>query len=270
MTEDSTRTDPLVHARMGGPVTALRHGRWTAELRGDEVAELRFDGVLLLRAVRPVVRDRDWNTVPVRVVRTLAGADDPARLETELHFEADAISYAAVLGVTLAEDTLVVDFHGEARSSFLRNRIGLVVLHPATDAGQPVVVRHRDGSSARGRWPTAISPHQPFTDVAGFGWTKAGVTAELTLSGDVFETEDQRNWTDASFKTYGTPLSRPFPVAVAAGEPCVHQVRLQARGRAPQPAVPGGRPASRSAPPSPARCRRSPSAPRPTPRRPPR
>ena len=24
--------------------------------------------------------------------------------------------------------------------------------------------------------------------------------------------EDQRNWSDASFKTYGTPLSLPFPV----------------------------------------------------------
>ena len=30
-------------------------------------------------------------------------------------------------------------------------------------------------------------------------------------TGDVFEMEDQRNWTDASFKTYCTPLRQPFP-----------------------------------------------------------
>ena len=32
--------------------------------------------------------------------------------------------------------------------------------------------------------------------------------AELAFEGDIFEMEDQRNWTDASFKTYCTPLAR--------------------------------------------------------------
>jgi len=30
--------------------------------------------------------------------------------------------------------------------------------------------------------------------------------------------EDQRNWTDASFKTYSTPLSEPFPRLVRTGD----------------------------------------------------
>jgi hypothetical protein len=30
--------------------------------------------------------------------------------------------------------------------------------------------------------------------------------------------EDQRNWLDASFKTYSTPQERPKPVAVASGD----------------------------------------------------
>ena len=36
--------------------------------------------------------------------------------------------------------------------------------------------------------------------------------------GDVFETEDQRNWTDASFKTYCPPLRLPFPRPFEDGE----------------------------------------------------
>ena len=36
--------------------------------------------------------------------------------------------------------------------------------------------------------------------------------------------EDQRNWTDASLKTYSTPLELPFPVKLAAGE----QIRQRA------------------------------------------
>src|SRR5699024_4989680 len=39
----------------------------------------------------------------------------------------------------------------------------------------------------------------------------------VAFDGDTFEMEDQRNWTDASFKTYSRPLSLPFPYTVEAG-----------------------------------------------------
>src|SRR5436189_43618 len=44
-----------------------------------------------------------------------------------------------------------------------------------------------------------------------------GCAVEVRFDGEVFETEDQRNWTDASFKTYGTPLAQPFPVWIERG-----------------------------------------------------
>lgn len=44
-----------------------------------------------------------------------------------------------------------------------------------------------------------------------------GVHAEVRLDGDVFEMEDQRNWTDASFKTYSPPIALPYPVEIPAG-----------------------------------------------------
>lgn len=217
---------------MGGVPVRLRHGRWSLEVRGDEVADLSFDGVLLLRAVRPVVRDRDWNTVAVTVLDQQPFGDRASTLVSRLEFSAAGIRYDGVVTVTLDDDSLLVDFEGRAATEFEANRIGLVVLHPAADAGRAVDVRHTDGQVVAGSWPTAISPHQPFRDVAGFAWRKDGVSATLALTGDVFETEDQRNWTDASFKTYSTPLSRPFPVAVAVGASRRQQVRLTAGGRA--------------------------------------
>jgi hypothetical protein len=48
----------------------------------------------------------------------------------------------------------------------------------------------------------------------------------MSFEGDIFETEDQRNWTDASFKTYSTPLELPFPVEVANGEKTFQMVAL--------------------------------------------
>ncbi len=224
----------VVALRSGGPAAEMRHGRWSLQVRGDEVADIRFDGRLLLRAIRPVVRDADWNTVPVRVLAaeedTAGGSGPRPALRRSLRFENDGIDYAGELTVRLEESALVVDFAGEARSAFSRNRVGLVVLHPATCAGSAVEVEHTDASLEKGRWPVPISPHQPFVDVRGFRWTTGGTTAHLTLEGDVYETEDQRNWTDASFKTYSTPLSLPFPVPLAVGDRITHRVRLDVVG----------------------------------------
>ena len=74
------------------------------------------------------------------------------------------------------------------------------------------------------------------------------------MEGETFETEDQRNWSDASFKTYGTPLHLPYPVEVAGGDPgraVGHGVALRRDGRAA---------CGRPRPPSPAPCRRSATA----------
>ena len=225
-------SDPRVTARLGGPTTTLRGGRWALEVRGDEVADIRYDGVLLLRAVRPVVRDQDWNTVPVRVVQAVPG-NDGRRLDIRLAFASPGIDYQADLSVTLADGQLAVAFRGRALTAFARNRIGLVLLHPAAETGRSVEVHHPDGSSTAGRWPVEISPHQPFREVVGFRWAVDGLRVELELDGEVFETEDQRNWTDASYKTYGTPLALPFPVPVEVGETCEQQVRLHVDGRRP-------------------------------------
>ena len=44
--------------------------------------------------------------------------------------------------------------------------------------------------------------------------------------------EDQRNWTDASFKTYSTPLRIPYPVEVAPGQDPVQAVTMRYLARA--------------------------------------
>ncbi len=66
------------------------------------------------------------------------------------------------------------------------------------------------------RFPEEISPHQPFRDIRAMHWKITdSMEAHLYFEGDVFETEDQRNWTDASYKTYSTPLDQPYPAKVS-------------------------------------------------------
>ena len=104
----------------------------------------------------------------------------------------------------------------------MRNRIGLCVLHPCREcAGSPARATLTDDSCFELAFPEVIAAEQPmrgFENLAGLAHEVApGIWAEVRFAGEVFETEDQRNWIDASFKTYSTPLILPFPAEVTAG-----------------------------------------------------
>ncbi len=54
--------------------------------------------------------------------------------------------------------------------------------------------------------------------------------ARVEFEGEVFEMEDQRNWTDASFKTYCTPLEIPYPVEVTKGTKISQKITISVAG----------------------------------------
>jgi hypothetical protein len=53
------------------------------------------------------------------------------------------------------------------------------------------------------------------------------------MEGDIFEMEDQRNWSDLSYKTYCTPLALPFPVTLEAGTKIRQKITLRLLGNPP-------------------------------------
>lgn len=198
-----------------GPARSWQSGQWSLELRDDEFADVAFDGRVVLRAVRAVVRDRDWNTATLVVDRV-----DEHGPVLALHVRSENFG-ADLRGVVRAEARptglrFLLDV--ESGAAFDTNRTGLVVLHPPTLAGAPLQVTHSDGSVEASAFPSAIAPHQPVFDIAGLRWTADDLEVGLRFAGDVFEMEDQRNWTDASFKTYSRPLELPYPYRLAAGE----------------------------------------------------
>ena len=54
----------------------------------------------------------------------------------------------------------------------------------------------------------------------------------MTMTGDAYEMEDQRNWTDASLKTYIRPLAKPWPYMLPAGAALSQRVALTVTGTA--------------------------------------
>ena len=138
-----------------------------------------------------------------------------------------------------ADGSLRFAMDGQARSTFLRNRIGICVLHPGAACGAPFTAELADGSLLAGTLPRAIAPTTPVPPYRSLTHEVCpGLRAHLEFSGDLFEMEDQRNWTDASFKTYSTPLALPFPVEVRAGSVVRQAVTLTLRGAIPAPVPP--------------------------------
>jgi D-apionolactonase len=216
-------------SRLLAPAQTIEYGSWRLQLRGDELADIDYRGHPVLRAIRPVVRDHDWRTLSPSV-DSMTSRDDLGAftLGLTIGFAGFGAEYRAGLTLQASGNELTVIFDGIAPSDFRSNRIGLVVMHRPDDAGRNVTITAPDQTRAERAFPTEISPHQPFMNIAAMSWERDGAAFRLEFSGDIFETEDQRNWTDASFKTYSTPLSRPFPVTVHAGDRVHQSIRLTA------------------------------------------
>ncbi|MDX1963238.1 MAG: hypothetical protein SFX18_08800 [Pirellulales bacterium] len=207
------------------------------------IREIYFGQHEVLRGIFPAVRDRHWNTIPpaltwqdiragerdftikfIHVVHRPAGPTGE-----EIGWEWRGVIRGTELGQVRYEVS------GTAQIDFYKNRVGLCVLHPLTEcAGKPCEVWHGDGTHETGTFPLWIAPHQPFLDIRQISHTVALATPEqpeiqarVSFWGDTFEMEDQRNWSDASYKTYSTPLALPFPVRVAAGTRVQQSVALE-------------------------------------------
>ncbi len=211
-----------------------------------QIRHLRIGPLEVLRAVYGAVRDRNWNTLLPRVSGLIITTTDEGfsvRFTAECRNEEVHFVWQGELdGHPNGE--LRYRFRGKALNTFLRNRIGFCVLHDGEKLpGRAVRVEHVDGSTSQAAFPLHISPHQPFFDIRAITYRVwDGLDAEVRMEGDTFEMEDQRNWTDASFKTYSTPLGLPFPVEVAQGTEVEQTVTFRLIGDVPR--YTGGNPAA--------------------------
>jgi hypothetical protein len=234
----------------------LRAGPLRLVFDRGELRWIRLGEREVLRGIYAAVRETGWATVPA-VLEDLEIHAEPESFRISFvarHRRGDVVMdwRAQIEGTPEGRIAYVID--GTAGSSFLRNRIGFCVLHPAAEcAGQGCVVESVDGRRLTGAFPRLVSPQQPFLDVRAITHEVApGVEAEVRMDGETFETEDQRNWSDVSFKTYCTPLARPFPVEVKAGTRVQQTVSLRLFGLASEPVriaaagVPGALPHKRN------------------------
>lgn len=199
-------------------------GRLGFDWYGEAIRALSWDGQELVRAVSLVVRDEDWGSyAPTVVDSKLRHGSKEWEIEHFCRIE-DHLDGSALLdsrfSVRVEAQSVVVEAVLDARRRISTCRAGITVLHPLHGVvGAPVSVTHADGTVSESRFPELISPCQPFFSIRTLRHAPADdIELRLHFEGDVFEMEDQRNWSDASFKTYNRPLAWPTPYVIEVGD----------------------------------------------------
>lgn len=211
------------------PLTA---GRLSLKFEQGRLTDFYYGDTCVLKEMYFALRDRDWGTVPFVITE---GFVEKRERGFKIVFKAEHVQDGIVFSwdgsIKGGEDSTVrYSFEGIAGSEFERNRLGFCVLHPDSYAGKRCVVTHGDGAVQEGAFPELIAAHQPFLDIREIASFPAeGSVLRVAFDGEIFEMEDQRNWTDASFKTYCTPLKQQFPVTVYEGDTVCQSVTVSLR-----------------------------------------
>jgi hypothetical protein len=216
----------------------LRAGPLSMVFENGDLRYVRVDNELILLRVYWAVRDANWGTAPMEMGELRIDARDDSfdvRYKARCTNAQHNIDFLAEVSITGGEDgSLSFVLNGTSLSDFKRNRIGFCVLHPAAQAGATCKIEHVDGSTEMAKLPKFIvgaQPVEPFAEMRGLRvHLKGNTVAAMRFEGDTFEMEDQRNWTDASFKTFCTPLRLPFPVELKKGEHIKQVVSLKTEG----------------------------------------
>jgi D-apionolactonase len=201
----------------------MEAGPLSVDFVAGNLRTIRYEGHEVLRAIAYVVRNADWGTFSPEIsdciIRKSAQSFTVTyRARCVSADSSQTLDYQARISGN-AQGNLVFEVLAQPLTPFRTARCGFAVLHPIKGvAGQPAVVEHVDGSQEQTIFPDLIMPAQPFKDIRAIQHQVTPITTvRCRMNGDVFEMEDQRNWSDASYKTYVRPLSLPWPYVMEEG-----------------------------------------------------
>jgi hypothetical protein len=239
MSVDTSRVALLGTTAAPPAMRRLRAGPTTVLLDGIDLRYVRIGRTELVRRVYVAVRDRNWGTIPALV--SDLEVDD--RGDTfEVRFTARHTSHDIDFSWrgTASGDRngrIVYSLDGRAERDLQYNRIGICVHHPWRETkGAPFRARTPDGE-AIGAFPELIGQQAiqdgtyralfPAFDRLDVSLPENG-SLVFEFEGDLWETEDHRNWTDANFKTYSTPIALGGPFDLRSGEPLTQRMTFTA------------------------------------------
>jgi hypothetical protein len=199
----------------------FRNKNISFQFSNGDLRHIILNGTIIIQRVYFAVRDEVWlNIEPLFQNFSSSVVGCTTIYSFDLLFQKNSVNLTVHLIIRINTDDrkFQIDARGIALSDFKKNRIGLCLHLPSSLKGSPCDILHSDGSTSSTKLPILISPHQPIQNIGQMELKTDHLTAKFVFEGDLFEMEDQRNWTDASYKIYSTPLEFPFPVEVKKGD----------------------------------------------------
>jgi hypothetical protein len=214
-------------------------GLLSASIVGPDLRYVRLGKTELVQRVYMAVRDTQWNTIPASYTNFKHRINENS---FEVTFQAshqyqsiDFTWQGTIVGDP--DGTISYQMVGRANRDIVCNKIGLNIHHPlGTYVGRHYRARTKSGEIS-GFLPVQIERQRVEQGRLSalfpeFDWLSVDFedfSAIFEFDGDVFEMQDQRNWTDANFKTYGTPFSVPYPLTIKAGQQVYQRVTVKVR-----------------------------------------
>jgi len=201
--------------------TRVTHGGFTLDLAREAIRNIKFEGVQLIDLLYTAIRPSDWSTLKsdeydadVKVV----GSDCVITIKESL-----AGALVASTKVTLsAGNTFSVDYELNGLAEYSVNRWGICFcLNTADWMGASVSASGNNYSLSPDISPQlvvdgVIKGLFPASNEVKFSATDQRYISAVS-SGRALEAEDQRNWTDNTYKIYSGSLSEPRPFITSAG-----------------------------------------------------
>ena len=194
-------------------------------LQGGKLWNVRLGDLEVWHGIAFVYRDVDWGT-PEPVIE---------HCESKVSADAFRVTITGYFATVHAALPFRLQIEGGSDGSirFLAqsvpaadiqtNRFGICLMHPMSAGGARVDIEHVDGRQSRSTFPTLIPAWPPFMLIRAIRHEYApNHWAQCDFEGDLFELEDQRNNSDASFKTYNRSNLMPRPYWLRAGI-AIHQ-----------------------------------------------
>jgi hypothetical protein len=227
------------------PSRLLRAGPVTARLVGRDLRNVRYGGTEIAQRIYVAVRDRDWGTVPGEISDLTVEEDEDrfavrftVRHRQHLHLQdVDFTWQGEILGAP--DGTVSYAMDAVAGRDMTYKLVGLNVHHGMREyAGRPCEGITPDGPIADA-FSIEVAPQlvADETEIPIFPPVESltahladGVSVRFDFAGDTFEFEDQRNWSDASFKSQSYPPRRGGLYTIREGEHVWQKVTLTPSG----------------------------------------
>jgi len=201
--------------------TRITHGGFTLDLAREAIRNIKYEGIQLIDLLYTAIRPLDWSTLKSDEYSAdvqIIGSDCVITIK-----EIFASALAAETKITLSENnTFSVSYELKGLSEYQVSRWGICFcLNTADWMGASVASSGNTYSLAKdispqrvvggvvqGLFPASNEMHFVSPDNRNL---------KVVSTGKVLEAEDQRNWTDNTYKIYSGSLSEPFPFLMNSG-----------------------------------------------------